>query len=82
MPLLRLRALARSVVFVVFDEGASSLGGGGHVPALVLGPLVRPGSRDAARLSHYSLLRTVEDAWHLQRLASSATAVPIDGIWR
>jgi phosphatidylinositol-3-phosphatase len=38
-PLLRSRELARGVVYVVFDEGTGDAGGGGRVPALVLGPL-------------------------------------------
>ena len=81
-PLLRSRELARGVVYVVFDEGTGDAGGGGRVPALVLGPLVRPGARARAPLDHYSLLRTVEDAWRLPRLGRSRTARPIIGIWR
>ena len=41
VPLLRDPQLAGSVVFVVFDEGATDKGGGGHVAALALGPLVQ-----------------------------------------
>jgi hypothetical protein len=81
-PLLRSPALEGGVVFVVFDEGASSEGGGGHVPALVLGPLVRPGSRSGTRLDHYGLLRTIEEAWDLPLLGRSRGATPIAGIWR
>jgi acid phosphatase len=81
-PLLRSRELAHGVVFVVFDEGTSDAAGGGRVPALVLGPLVRPGARSRIPLDHYSLLRTVEDAWRLPRLARSEAARPITGIWR
>jgi len=82
LPLLAKPALARSVVFVVFDEGTSDLGGGGHVSALALGPLVRPGATFSQPTSHYGLLRTLEDAWHLPRLGLSARATPITGIWR
>ena len=81
-PLLRSHELVHGVVYVVFDEGASDAGGGGRVPALVLGPLVRPGARARMPLDHYSLLRTVEDGWHLPRLARSAAARAITGIWR
>jgi hypothetical protein len=81
-PLLRGKALGRGVVFVVFDEGAGSEGGGGHVPALAVGPLVRPGARVQVPLDHYGLLRTIEDAWSLPRLGRSRTATPISGIWR
>jgi acid phosphatase len=81
-PLLRSGELGHGVVYVVFDEGAGDAGGGGRVPALVVGPLVRPGARVRDPLDHHSLLRTIEDAWHLPRLARSAAAQPITGIWR
>ncbi len=81
-PLLRSPELAQGVVYVVFDEGTGDTGGGGRVPALVLGPLVRPGARDRMPLDHYSLLRTMEDTWGLPRLGHSRTARPITGIWR
>jgi acid phosphatase len=81
-PLLRSSALVNGAVFVVFDEGTSSQGGGGHVPALVLGPRVRPGSETSTPLDHYGLLRTIESAWHLPLLGRSGSAKPITGIWR
>jgi acid phosphatase len=81
-PLLRSGELAHGVVYVVFDEGTGGAGGGGRVPALVVGPLVRPGARVRDPLDHYSLLRTIEDAWRLPRLARSGAARPITGIWR
>src|SRR5207249_4752441 len=55
---------------------------GGRVPALAVGPTVRPGARTRARLDHYNLLRTIEDAFRLPRLGRSAGAKPITGIWR
>jgi phospholipase C len=78
-PLLR---LPETAVFVVFDEGTTNTRGGGHIPALVLGSAVRPGSRTAAATGHCGLLRTVEDAWGLPRLGCSRRAAPILGIWR
>jgi phosphatidylinositol-3-phosphatase len=81
-PLLSSSDLAHGVVYVVFDEGVSDAGGGGRVPALVLGPLVRPGARAGVPLDHYSLLRTIEDAWRLPLLGRSRAARPITGIWR
>ena len=74
--------LRGGVVFVVFDEGTTGDGGGGHVDALALGPSVRPGSVFARTTNHYGLLRTIEDAWHLPRLGLSAKATPIGGIWK
>jgi len=81
-PLLRSPALQGGVVFVVFDEGTTGEGGGGHIDALALGPTVRPGSVFTKTTNHYGLLRTIEDAWHLPRLGLSAKATPIGGIWK
>ena len=82
VPLLGDPQLAGSVVFVVFDEGASDEGGGGRVAAMALGPLVRPGSRYDRATNHYGLLRTLEDAWGLPPLGESTRATPITGIWQ
>jgi hypothetical protein len=78
-PLLKLDETA---VFVLFDEGRSSVRGGGHIPALVLGTAVRPRSQYRAVMSHYGTLRTIEEAWRLPLLGRSARAKPITGIWR
>jgi phosphatidylinositol-3-phosphatase len=82
VPLLGDPHLAGSVVFVVFDEGATDEGGGGRVAAMALGPLVRPGSHYDRATNHYGLLRTLEDAWGLPPLGESARAKPITGIWQ
>lgn len=82
VPLLHSRELRGGVVFVVFDEGTSDLGGGGRIEALALGPTVRRGSRFARATNHYGLLRTIEDAWGLPRLGLSRTGTPIGGIWK
>lgn len=82
VPLLRSPELRGGVVFVVFDEGTSDTGGGGRIEALALGPTVRRGSRFMKPTNHYGLLRTIEDAWKLPRLANSRTGTPIGGIWK
>jgi hypothetical protein len=74
--------LPKTVVFVVFDEGATSIGGGGHTVALAFGTAVRPGSRFTGLTSHYGILRTVEQAWRLPLLGHSAHVGPVTGIWR
>jgi phosphatidylinositol-3-phosphatase len=78
----QLLQLPRTVVFVLFDEGASRLRGGGHIPALALGTAVRARSLFTRITDHYGVLRTIEDAWGLPRLGRSARAKPITGIWR
>jgi phosphatidylinositol-3-phosphatase len=78
----RFLQLPKTVVFVLFDEGKSNVGGGGHTTALALGKAVRPGSRFAGVSNHYGLLRTIEQAWGLPLLGHSAHVAPITGIWR
>jgi hypothetical protein len=77
-----LLSVKRTAVFIVFDEGSSNLGGGGHVALLVVGSSVKPHSRYTAPTSHYGLLRTAEDALGLRPLGASRSAHPITGIWR
>jgi hypothetical protein len=81
-PLLRGPVLKNSVVFVVFDEGTTDVGGGGRVAALALGPLVRRHARSTGPTNHYGLLRTIEAGLGLPLLGRSAGARPIVGIWR
>ena len=80
-PLLRNQELTHSAIFVITDEPETEQATAA-VPALALGPLVRPGARFSPRTSHYGLLRTLEDAWGLPRLGHSAQVKPINGIWR
>jgi hypothetical protein len=73
--------LPRTVIFITFAEGRTSVRGGGHITTLAVGTAVR--HRAFTRLTnHYGLLRTIEDAWGLPRLGRSAHATPITGIWR
>ena len=69
-----LGALGRNgALFLVWDEGTTNLGGGGQVTMIAAGPSIKKGYRSSVRYSHYSLLRTIEDAWGLPRLGSSAS---------
>jgi hypothetical protein len=63
-------AFADSVLFITWDEGS----GDDHVATLVLSPLVLAGTRSSVGHTHYSLLRTIEDAWGLGCLNETCTA--------
>jgi len=67
-------AFARSLLLITFDEGATSAGGGGHVATVAISPLVRPGARSDVAHDHYSLLRTIENAWNLGCVANTCAA--------
>jgi hypothetical protein len=77
---------AHGFLLLAWEEGesdASCCGGlarGGRVPAVIAGPDVRTGSRPRTRWSHYSTLRTIEDAFglgHLRNAAAKSTR-PLD----
>jgi len=74
-------AFVDSVLFITFDEGASNVQGGGHIATLVVSPLVRPGSRDAAVSNHHTLLCTIEDAWGLGCLRETCGAADLRGLF-
>ncbi|HEY8869123.1 MAG TPA: alkaline phosphatase family protein [Candidatus Limnocylindrales bacterium] len=67
-------AFAESVLFITWDEGSTDIGGGGRVATLVVSPLVAAGTLSSVPHTHYSLLRTMEDAWGSGCLANACAA--------
>jgi hypothetical protein len=67
-------AFAGSVVFITWDEGNSV---DQRIPTLVLSPGMPPGYRSATHYTHYSMLRTIEEAWGLPYLGQAASATPM-----
>ncbi len=56
------------VLFMTWDEGSSDLGNGGRVPLLVISKQVPAGFQSAGAYNHYSIVKTIEDAWGLDCL--------------
>lgn len=69
-------------LFITWDEGASKAGGGGNVPLLVISPATPPGASSATPYTHYSLLRTIEDAWGLDCLGAACAATDLAALFR
>jgi hypothetical protein len=67
-------AFPTSLLVITWDEGSTSLGGGGRVATLVISPRTAPGTRSATAHNHYSLLRTIENGWGLGCLNRTCTA--------
>jgi hypothetical protein len=70
------------VLILTWDEGSTSLGGGGKVATLVIGPRARAGYRSAIAHNHYSLLRTVQNAWGLGCLNHTCQANDLHEFFR
>jgi phosphatidylinositol-3-phosphatase len=68
-----------SLLVVTFDEDEG--GSANHIPTMVVGAGVRPGTSSDQRIDHYSVLRTIEDMYGLPPLGRAAAAAPITGIW-
>jgi hypothetical protein len=67
-----------SLFVLTFDE--DDLGDNNRIPTIMAGARVTPGSYTET-INHYSVLRTVQDAFGLAPLANSATAQPILDVW-
>ena len=67
----------KGVLFITYDEGKGSKGccklaTGGQIVTVVISPLVQPGFQSGVLYNHYSLLRTIEEAWGLPLLGNAA----------
>ncbi len=72
----------QTLLLITWDDGLSPVGGGGRVATILAGPTVPAGTRIASTLSHYSLLRSIEDLWQLGCLRKSCQAANMLGALR
>ena len=66
------------VLFITWDEGTTNAGGGGRVPLIVISNRVPKGFQSSTAHNHYSLVRTIEEAWGLGCLNESCKANTLD----
>ena len=67
-----------SLLVVTFDENDG--GTVNQIATVLVGANVRPGL-NAERMDHYTLLRTLEDAYGLAPLGRAAAATPLQSVW-
>ncbi|MDQ1730827.1 MAG: trimeric autotransporter adhesin [Pseudonocardiales bacterium] len=67
-----------SLFVLTFDEDDNQANN--RIPTVLAGQRVTPGSYPQV-INHYSLLRTIQDAYGLSPLGASATAAPILDVW-
>lgn len=71
---------AHDTLFIItWDESSAAISN--HIPTLFIGPMVQPG-RYAEIVSHFRVLRTIEDLYHLPHAGLSAHVTPISNIWK
>jgi hypothetical protein len=74
-------AFSNSLVIVTFDEGTTNTNGGGHIVTIMITPNMAPGFKAGATYDHYSMLRTIEDAWQLPCLLNACSASDMAFPW-
>jgi acid phosphatase len=67
-----------SLLIITADEDDQSADN--NIPTIVYGAHVRAGQY-GQHITHYSLLRTIEDMYRLPALGASASAEPLRGMW-
>jgi acid phosphatase len=68
---------SNSAIFITWDEGTSSNGGGGTVPLIVISHKTPAGYVSTTPYNHYSLLRTIENAWGIPCLRDACQATDL-----
>jgi len=69
----------RSLLVLTWDEGQGNHTccnletGGGRVATVLISPLARPAFQDNTPYTHYSLLKTIAEAWGLEKLGHAAS---------
>ena len=67
---------AHTLLIVTFDEGTTSMNGGGHIYTAAAAPWLAH-ANVATTYNHFSVLRTIEEVYGLPFLGSAATATTI-----
>jgi len=68
-----------SLLILTFDEDNGS--SNNRILTFFLGPMVKSGSYNT-HITHYNVLRTIEDIYHLPACANSATNSAINFVWK
>ncbi len=61
--------------------GKDDSGHNNNIPTVIVGAGVKTGTF-TEHINHYSVLRTLEDMYHLPYAGNSASAAPITDIWQ
>jgi len=77
-PLLAWGRTRGLLLILTWDEGFDP---DNHIPTIFVGPMIKPG-RYPERISHFSVLRTIEASFALPPTAGAAKVQPITDCWR
>lgn len=80
-PILQYDAANDGLLVITWDEAAPDADGSDRVATLLIGPMVRAGEY-SQHVSHYNVLRTIEDIFRLPCVANACGARPLEKMWR
>jgi acid phosphatase len=67
-----------TLLIITWDESDDAIDN--HIPTIFAGSMVRPGRYDEP-VTHYRVLRTIEDLYGLPHAGNSAGVPPISDVW-
>jgi hypothetical protein len=70
-----------NAIVILWDEGSTNIGGGGHVAAIVITSTGPRALQDSTAYTHYGLLATIQDALGVGCLQNSCTATPMAALF-
>ncbi len=70
-----------SLLILTWDEDSDNAKENNRIVTLFIGPMVKTGRYDQ-RITHYNVLRTIEDLYGLPHSGASADTVPITQVWK
>ena len=68
-----------SLVIITWDESDDTISN--HIPTIFVGSMIRPGTYTEP-VTHYRVLRTIEDLYAMGHAGASAAVPPIVSVWR
>jgi phosphatidylinositol-3-phosphatase len=80
-PILQYNAANDGLLIITWDEAAPDTDGSDHIATLLIGPMIRPGEY-SQHISHYNVLRTIEDIFNVPCIANACGARPLAKMWR
>ncbi len=78
-PYVKWATTHNSLLIVTWDEDDFTKVN--RIPTLMVGPMVQPG-QSTQKITHYSVLKTIEEMYHLPLLGYSQNANVISGVWK
>jgi acid phosphatase len=78
-PYVRWAGRHNSLLILTWDEDDDRHDN--HIVTIFVGPMVKRGAIDA-KADHYTILRTLTDAYGLRPIGKAAARTPIEGLWK